>query len=58
MEIPNRPWQKLGIDLLLQGDKWYLLIAHNYSKILIVCSLPFLISKDVIFAMSSSILDF
>ena len=27
MEIPNRPWQKLGVDLYFQGVNWNLLIA-------------------------------
>ena len=55
MEIPNRPWQRLGVDIFFQGGKWYLLIADYYSKFLIIHSLPSLTSKDVISAVSSSI---
>ena len=55
MEIPNRPWQRLGIDIFFQGGKWYLLIADCYSKFPIIHSLPSLTSKDVICAKSSSI---
>ena len=39
IDIPNRPWQKLGLDTFFQGGKWYLLIAHYYSKFPIVHSL-------------------
>ena len=28
--IPNRPWNKLGVDIFSQGGKWYLLIADYY----------------------------
>ena len=36
IEIPNRPWQKLGADLFLQCGKWYLLICDYYSKFPVV----------------------
>ena len=55
IEIPNRIWQRLGIDIFFQGGKWYLLIADYYSKFPIIHSLPSLTSKDVISAVSSSI---
>ena len=55
MEIPNRPWQKLGVDIFFQVGKWYLLIAENYSKFPVIHSLPSLTPKDVISAVSSSI---
>ena len=54
MEIPNRPWQKLGADLFFQGGKWYLLIFDYYSKFPAVDGLPATSSKDVISALSSS----
>ena len=54
MEIPNRPWQKLGADLLFQGGRWYLLICDYYSKFPVVHGLPATSSKDVISALSSS----
>ena len=55
MEIPNRPWQRLGVDIFFQGGKWYLWIADYYSKFPIIHLLPSLTSKDVISAVSSSI---
>ena len=54
MEIPNRPWQKLGTDLFFQGGKWYLLICDYYSKFPVVHGLPATSSTDVISALSSS----
>ena len=54
VEIPNRPWQKLGADLFFQGGKWYLLICDYYSKFPVVHGLPATSSKDVISALSSS----
>ena len=53
VEIPNRPWQKLGADLFFQGGKWYLLICDYYSKFPVVHGLPATSSKDVISALSS-----
>ena len=58
IEIPSRPWQKLGVDIFFQGGKCYLLIADYYLKFQIVHSLPPLTSTDVISATSSSILVF
>ena len=55
MEIPNRSWQRLGVDIFFQGGKCYLLIADYYSKFPIIHSLPSVTSKDVISAVSSSI---
>ena len=40
VEIPNRPWPKLGTDLFFQGGKWYLLICDYYSKFPFVHGLP------------------
>ena len=54
VEIPNRPWQKLGADLFFQGGKSYLLICDYYSKFPVVHGLPATSSKDVISALSSS----
>ena len=55
MEIPNGPWQSLGVGIFFQGGKWKLLLAEYYSKFPIIHSLPSLTSKDVISAASSSI---
>ena len=33
IEIPNRPWQKLGMDLFFHNSKWYIIFADYYSKI-------------------------
>ena len=32
IEVPSRPWQKLGMDLFLQGDDLHVIIADYYSK--------------------------
>ena len=32
MEIPSRPWQKLGVDLFLHDGSWYVIVADYYSK--------------------------
>ena len=45
IEIPNRPWQKLGADLFFQSGKWYLLICDYYSKFPVVHGLPATLSK-------------
>ena len=54
IELPNRPWQKLGADLFFQGGKWYLLFCDYYSKFSVVHGLPATSSKDVISVLSSS----
>ena len=48
IEIPTRPWKKLGTALFFQGGKWYLLICDYYSKFPVVHGLPATSSKDVI----------
>ena len=30
MEIPSRPWQKLGADLFLHDSFWYIIVADYY----------------------------
>ena len=32
IEIPSRPWQKLGVDLFLHNNLWYIIFADYYSK--------------------------
>ena len=32
VEVPSRPWQKLGMDLFFQGSRWYVIIADYYSE--------------------------
>ena len=34
MEVPSRPWQKLGIDLFLHNSLWYVVVADYYPNIL------------------------
>ena len=53
IEVPSRPWQKLGMDLFLDNGQWYLIIADYYSKFPVFKSLKHLTSKDVITALSS-----
>ena len=47
-EVPERPWQKLGVDLFEFHGKEYLLIVDYYSKFLEVCVLEMLTSKCVV----------
>ena len=51
IEIPKRPWQKLGANLFFQDGKWY---CDYYSKFPLVHGIPATSSKDVISALSSS----
>ena len=48
MEIPHRPWLKLGIDLFLHESLWYVIAADNYSKYPLIFQLAAISSKDVI----------
>ena len=32
MDIPSRPWQKLGVDLFLHDSSWYVIVADYNSK--------------------------
>ena len=32
IDVPSRPWKVLGIDIFVQGNKYYLLTADYYSK--------------------------
>ena len=56
MDISSSPWQKLGVELFFQFGKWHILIADYYSEFPIVHMSPSIPSKDVISALSSSIL--
>ena len=51
MEIPNRPWQKLGVDLFLHDSLWYIIVADYYSKYPWTFQLAAISSKDVTFAL-------
>ena len=51
MEIPSRPWKKLGVDLLLYDSLWYIIVADNYSKYPWIFQLEAISSKDVISAL-------
>ena len=51
MEIPSRPWQKLGVDLFLHDSSWYVIVADYYSKYPWIFQLAAISSKDVISAL-------
>ena len=51
MEIPSRPWQKLGVDLFLHDSSWYVIVADYYSKYPWIFQLTAISSKDVISAL-------
>ena len=51
MEIPSRPWQKLGVDLFLHNSSWYVIVADYYSKYPWIFQLAAISSKDVISAL-------
>ena len=50
VEIPNRPWQKLSVDLFLHDSFWYVIVADKYSKYPWIFQLAAISSKDVITA--------
>ena len=51
MEIPSRPWQKLGDDLFLHGSSWCVIVADYYLKYPWIFHLAAISSKDVISAL-------
>ena len=58
IEVPFRPWQKLGIDLFFCKGKWYLLVCDYYSKFPVFRLLPSISSKNVISALESIISEY
>ena len=52
-EVPNRPWQRVGIDLFHHNKGWYVIVADYYSKYPWIQALPATTSKDVISALKS-----
>ena len=53
-EVPNRPWQRVGIDLFHHHKGWYIIVADYYSKYPWIQALPATASKDVISALTMS----
>ena len=51
--MPNRPWQRVGIDLFHHNKGWYVIVADYYTKYPWIQGLPATASKDVIFALKS-----
>ena len=49
-EVPNIPWQRIGID---HTKGWYVIVADYYSKYPWIQALPATVSKDVISAFKS-----
>ena len=58
IELPFRPWQKLGMDLFFCKGKWYLLVCDYYSKFPVFRLLPSISSKNVISALQSIISEY
>ena len=56
-EVPNRPWQRVGIDLFHHNKGWYVIVADYYSKYPWIQALPATASKDVISALKSCFAD-
>ena len=54
IEIPFRPWQKIGMDLFFCKGKWYLIVCNYYSKLPVFRLLPSMCSKNVISALESN----
>ena len=52
-EVPNRPWQRVGIDLVHHNKGWYVIVADYYSKYSWIQALPATAYKDVISALRS-----
>ena len=48
IKVPSRTWKVLGIDIVVQGNKYYLLIADYYSKFPYVLKISRISSKEVI----------
>lgn len=46
--LPERPWSKLGLDLLKEEGKWYVVVIDYYSKYLEMAHLPKLDTKTVV----------
>lgn len=45
--FPDRPWQKLGLDLFYL-KRWYLIITDYYSRFFEICPLKTMTEKEVI----------
>lgn len=46
-ELPSRPWQKVGADLLKHSGTWYLLVIDYYSRFFELKTLPRQDSKTI-----------
>ena len=57
-EVPNRPWQRVGIDLFNHNKGWYVIVADYYSKYPWTQALPATASKDVISVLKSSFAEY
>ena len=58
VEVPSKPWQKLGMNLFFQGSHRYLIIADYYSKYPWIKKLEAISSKDVISALKFCFAEF
>ena len=52
-EVPNRPWQIVGINLFHHNKGWYIIVADYGSKYPWIQALPATASIDVISALKS-----
>ena len=57
-EVPNRPWQRIGIDLFHHNKGWYVILADYNSKYPWIQALPAIASEDVISALKSCFADY
>ena len=51
VEVPSRPWQKLGIGIFFQGSHWYVILADYYSKYPWIKKLEAISSQEVMCAL-------
>ncbi len=52
-QFPERPWQRLGADLFMLGNKTYLLVVDYYSRYVEIAQLTPTRSTDVIVHIKS-----
>ncbi|GBN79820.1 hypothetical protein AVEN_162546-1 [Araneus ventricosus] len=52
-EFPERPWQRVGVDLLKLKGKWYVIVADYYSRFFEVALLENQKAQTVINHMKS-----
>ena len=51
IELPSRLWKVLGMDIFVQGNKYYLLVVHYFNNFPYVQKMSGIFSKEVISAL-------